>query len=110
MARKPGITAERHVEIGEQLTDLRAQFAELYREVMNAYPARGARGGIHRTVFREAMKSALHALDEVKNQGDNASLEEWPREWEPHWYYPGVTQEERDRTRLALMEKRETVV
>ena len=83
---------------------MRTQFIQLYCEVMNAYPQRG---GARRTAFRNAMKTAMNALDEVKNQGDSASLEEHSKEWEPHWYYPGPDQSERYLTRLWLMEKRE---
>lgn len=87
VGRKKGITRERHIEIGGKIAEIRDEVLRLGVEVANAYPRSG---NDPRVKFARALMKALAALDQVKNEGDNASCREHPKEWQPEWYYPPV--------------------
>lgn len=87
-AKKTGITPARHVEIGRQIQGIRYTIMGLISEVSAAYTLTGPDGRYYR-----ALRKAYQALDEVRNQADNVSGNEYncPRDdspWCTCWYYP----------------------
>lgn len=81
--RKQGISANRYIEIGAQLSAMRDALVHLEVELGNAYPRSGPKARIAR-----ALTKARIALDDVRNHGDSMSCDEYPQLWCSHWYYP----------------------
>lgn len=80
---KPGISANRHIEIGARLSEMRDEIVALEVELGNAYPRSGPNVRMTR-----ALTKARVALDDAKNHGDSMSCNEYPELWCCHWYYP----------------------
>ena len=50
--RKPGLTYERHVEIGEALNRMQSMLTHLQCEIGNAYPVSGKRGRAYVNIIK----------------------------------------------------------
>lgn len=81
--KKSGLTATRHIEIGQRLNEMRNEIMYLFIEFAQAYPMTGERGRVYRD-----LKKAYDALNDAKNRGDSLSCDEHPEVWCMHWYYP----------------------
>lgn len=80
MARKPGLSFERHCEIGQQLAAIQEQITSLHVEVGNAYPQ------------GEKLVNMLYRvgdeLGKVRSRADDIVLSVFPEAC-VHVYYPG---------------------
>ena len=82
MTRKPGLTFERHREIGLELARIRDQLTELMCEIGNAYPKASEPARIAQTVTRplDRLRSTLESRMFAEHQGNNEAT--------THVYYP----------------------
>jgi hypothetical protein len=71
---KPGLTLERHREIGLELAVMRDRLAELGTEVANAYPASGPKGRLGRGLLK-----LLAQFDQIRSDGENTMCAEHGR-------------------------------
>ena len=77
---KPGLTFDRHVEIGRCLYRIREELVRVSVELEDAYPL-SAR-------FPQAVNRARVALDRARDAGDVQLREESPDETHVGVYYP----------------------
>lgn len=80
--RKPGLSLERHREIGRILKEMDQQLASLAVEFGNAYPKTGERSLPHQHLLK-----ARAALSEARNRAENNCAKEFPDDWEVGFYY-----------------------
>ncbi|TCC01336.1 hypothetical protein [Kribbella soli] len=76
---KPGLTFERHVEIGKRLLEIRLELMDLLIETSGAYPRTSA--------FARKLKQALDRVDAARSAGDSACCDDEPRKFCTHVYY-----------------------
>lgn len=84
---KPGITFERHIEIGRRLAAIRDELLTLSVEVANAYPRSG-----ERAKFGRRLDTALNAVDSVRCVADSVVYGEHPEKACACVYYRGEEQ------------------
>jgi hypothetical protein len=82
---KSGITAERHIEIGQRLAAIAQELQTLLVEVGNSYPRTGVR-----SIFAQALWKVDAVLSKARSDGDDISCVEHDATWCAHWYYPGA--------------------
>jgi len=79
---KPGLSLERHKEIGQILKKIDQQLASLDVEFGNAYPTTGERARPRRQLLK-----ARAALSEARSSAENNCAKEFPDDWEVSLYY-----------------------
>jgi len=81
-AGKPGLSIERHQEIGLELARVRDQLTALACEIGNAYPKASEAGRIAQTMTRpiDRLRGALESRMFAEHQGDGEAT--------THVYYP----------------------
>ena len=84
MAAKPGITFERHQEIGADLKRIYDALLDYSVELSVAYPLSGDRG----KPYRE-LRKAVHAMMNVRSDLEENYFREHPEKAHVHTYYPG---------------------
>lgn len=76
---KPGLSYERHVEIGQQLFEMQEELTHLVTEIDNAYPL-SARYSI-------AIRRAASALSGARSEGDSQLARDHRDQFDPAVYY-----------------------
>ena len=84
MAQKPGISFERHQEIGPMLKDICEQLTHLSTEFGNAYPLAGRVG----RPYRE-LRKAVNAIHNARSDAEENYFTDYPERADFDTYYPG---------------------
>jgi hypothetical protein len=81
---KPGLSLQRHLDIGRRLRELQQELTHLTVEVGNAYPLAAK--------FPQAIRRTSEALSRARSEGDNQLSDEHPQQWSASVSYPGSGQ------------------
>ena len=84
MAKKPGISFERHQEIGAELKEMSERLVKLMVEFGNAYPLSGREGKAH-----SYLSKARHAITDARAFAEETYFREHREKADLNTYYPG---------------------
>lgn len=83
MAKKSGLTFERHKEIAAELKDIRRRLQRLEIEFGNSYARSGDVGMPYKRLYQ-----ALKAVDGARSWAEENLFREHPAQADIHIYYP----------------------
>lgn len=83
MTAKPRLSPQQHTDMGRTLAAIRDELNRRVTQLKNAYPQTGPEG-----VPTRRLAAALRALDNARNDLDNALFREHPNAAAPTAYYP----------------------
>lgn len=84
MEKEPGITFERHQEIGAELSRIDQILTEISVEFFNAYGLIGTKGKA-----ASELRKAVHAVSRARSNAEDQFLKEFPDTASLDTYYPG---------------------
>jgi hypothetical protein len=82
--RKPGLSLERHKEIGKELKQMHNDISSLLVEVGNAYPISGKRGKALKHI-----QQISNSLIEARSELENLLFQDFPDDATTKFYYGG---------------------
>ncbi|OKI99930.1 hypothetical protein [Kitasatospora sp. CB01950] len=83
MLKKPGLTHDEHVQLGQVLAGIRNQLGHERTALLNAYPQTGTK-----SAPAHQLRVAIDALDKARYALENAAFAEHPEEASKADYFP----------------------